>query len=136
MRQISAIDEYMAKVYRWIIMIVMASVTAGVVNFLTLKGVFGFYQTVGWVPLIIYTIVNLIYDVVGTYLVRHAVVDGVISPKMMQYGKIYFVIVVAQFFFILFLIPSREFWGFAFYFILLVAFSWIIKWLLQRLVSL
>lgn len=123
MKQISAIDAYMTKVYRWIIILAMFSVCSASFDFLLMKGLFGFYENVSWVPIIIFTLTNVIYVIIGLYLVKNAIVDGVVQPKMMRYGKIYMtVMLIIQFNFILYLIPSREFWAFVFYFVLLAAF--------------
>lgn len=123
MKQISAIDAYMAKVYRWIMILAMLSVSSASFDFLLMKGIFGYYDDVGWVPIIIFTLSNVIYDAIGTYMVRHAIKDGIVQPKMMRAGKIYMTtMLIIQFNFILYLIPSREFWAFMFYFILLAAF--------------
>lgn len=122
MKQISAIDAYMAKVYKWIMILVMVSVTAGGFDFVGMK-LLGFYPTVGWVPLIIFVGTNIIYDIIGARLIRSATRDGVVSPKMMFYGKGYLtILLIVQFNFILYMIPSREFWAFIFYFALVEAF--------------
>lgn len=122
MKQISAIDAYMAKVYRWIMILAMISVSSGAVVFPLLK-LLGFYYMIGWGPIIAYILSNVVYDSIGIYLVRHAIKDGVVQPKMMLYGKIYMtVMLVIQFNFIQYMLPSRDFWAFMFYFVLLVAF--------------
>lgn len=122
MKQISAIDAYMAKVYKWIMILVMVSVTAGGLDFVGMK-LLGYYPTVEWVPLLIFVGTNIIYDVIGAKLIKNATQEGVVSPKMMFYGKAYMtILLLVQFNFILYMIPSREFWAFIFYFALVEAF--------------
>lgn len=122
MKQISAIDEYMAKVYKWIISIVMIAVSAGAVNFTGMK-LLGFYPMLSWGKLVAFLISNVIYDSAGIWLIRHAVEGGALKPKFFAYGKIYMtMLLIVQFNFILYLVPSREFWVFVFYFVLLDAF--------------
>lgn len=122
MNQVSAIDAYMTKVYRWIMVIVMASVTAGALVFMGLK-LMGFYKSLSWVPLIIFVLTNIIYDIIGALLIKHAIHDGVVAPKMMFYGKLYMtLLLIVQFNFLMYMAPSRELWAFVFYFALVEAF--------------
>lgn len=121
MKQISAIDAYMAKVYKWIMIILIVSVSAGELDFITMK-LLGFYPNVTWPALGVYGLTIVAYILVGTKLMKTALKDGVVPPKMMIYGKVYItVLLFVQFNFIMYLIPSREFWAFAFYFALVEA---------------
>lgn len=123
MKQISAIDAYMTKVYRWIIILATISVCCSSVVFFSLKAIFGFYETVPWKAIIIFMLSDAIYVIFGIYLVKNAIIDGVVQPKMLRLGKIYMTtMLIIQFNFILYMIPSREFWAFVFYFVLLDAF--------------
>ncbi|SET22772.1 methyl-accepting chemotaxis protein [[Clostridium] polysaccharolyticum] len=122
MKQISAIDAYMAQVYKWIMIILIVSVSAGGGDFLVMK-LLGYYKHISWPSLIIYGMTIVAYIIVGTRLMKTALKDGLIQPKMMLYGKVYItVLLFVQFNFIMYLIPSREFWAFAFYFALVQAF--------------
>lgn len=122
MKQISAIDTYMTKIFTWVIMLVCISVTAGSFDFIGLK-LLGYYKTVGWFSLLAFFCSNIVYDTIGAMLIKRVKKEGIVSEKMMFNGKLYMlVILLIQFNFIMYMIPSREFWAFGFYFALVVAF--------------
>ncbi len=122
MKELSAIDEYMAMVYNWVIIIVTGACTCAGITYSGLK-VLGFYPTVSWIPLLIFVSTCVLYVIIGLILIRNAKVDGKLDPKMLKIGKIFItVLLLIQFNFILYLIPSRDFWGFAFFFLILAAF--------------
>lgn len=122
MKHISAIDAYMAKVYKGVIIISLLSTVLASLNFAVMK-LLGFYASTTWTSIIILGGTNIIYILVGMYLTKNAVEDGIVQPKMMRYGKIYMLIIITiQFNFLLHLVPSRIFWGFTFYFLFLTVF--------------
>lgn len=122
MKHISAIDAYMAKVYKGVIIISLLSATLATLNLVLMK-LIGAYPTIAWEGIIALGATNVIYIVIGVYLVKNAISDGIVQPKMMRYGKIYmWLLINIQFNFLLHLVPSREFWGFTFYFLFVTVF--------------
>lgn len=122
MKHISAIDAYMAKVYKGVIIISLLSATLATLNFAVMKFL-GFYSTTAWTGIIALGGINVVYILGGVYLVKNAITDGIVQPKMMRYGKIYLLLIITiQFNFLLHLVPSKEFWGFTFYFLFLTVF--------------
>lgn len=133
---ISAIDEYMAKVFRFIITIIVCGLMCAFMTFLTLK-LMGHYKTVPWIGLIIFVTSNIVYIIVGFYLIKNGITDGKCLPKMLMAGKIYLtLILIIQFNFILYLIPSKEFWAYIFFFLILMAFFLDTKMILIQIISL
>lgn len=118
----NVLELYMAKVYTYIMLIVTGSVTAAGITFTFLK-VLGKYPTVSWPNLLIFLATDITYVVLGIFFIRKTVVNGSLHSDMLKKGKIFlFLIELIQYNFILYLIPSREFWGFTFYFVILTAF--------------
>ena len=89
----------------------------------TFSKIMGWLPTVNWLAMIIFDVTCLIYLSIGIYFVRTGFVDGLVSPKKLKYGKIYLVVIMfIQFNFILYMIPATDFWGFAFFFVILTSF--------------
>lgn len=118
----NALDLYMTKVFTWIMLIVTGSVTCAGITFLALK-LLGLYPTISWLGLMLFLASDIIYVIVGIFLIKRAVVNGILDSRMFKLGKRYlFFIMIIQFNFILYLIPTREFWGYMFFFLILTAF--------------
>ena len=118
----TAIDLYMEKVYVWIMLIVTGAVTCAGITFATEK-LLGLYPSVPWLGLLTFLATDITYVVIGILLIKKALSQGSISKKMLQIGKYYLgIILLIQYNFILYLIPSRDFWGYIFFFVILTAF--------------
>ena len=125
--EISVIDMYMTRVYVWIMMLVTGAVTCAGVSFAALK-ILGYYPEVPWAGLITFVGTDVLYVIVGIILIKKAVVNGKLRDGMLRIGKLYItIILVIQYNFILYLIPTREFWGYSFFFLILTAFFLDIK---------
>lgn len=123
-KNLSAIELYMTKVYVWIMMLVTGSITCAGITFTALK-IFGLYPTVPWAGLLVFVGTDITYVVIGIILIKKAIVNGRLRDNMLKIGKVYlFVILVIQYNFIQYLIPSREFWAYTFFFVILLAFFW------------
>lgn len=122
MQEQTAINEYMARVYKWVIIIVTGACTCAGVTYGALK-LLGYYPAVSWTALILFCGTCILYVVLGLILIKVSIVDGVLIPRMERVGKAFLVIIlIIQFNYILWMIPSREFWAFSFFFLILVAF--------------
>lgn len=120
--QPTALDDYINRVYRLVLLLTPAACQcAGLVY--TFEKIVGWLPTVSWAGLVIFDITCLIYLAIGIYLVKTGISDGLVKPSKLKTGKIYtLIILLIQFNFILYLIPATDFWGFAFFFVLLSAF--------------
>lgn len=118
----SALDEYINKVYVLILLLVPGSCQcAGLVY--TTEKILGLFPTVSWTALIIFDITCLIYMSIGIFFVKTGFVDGLVSPRKLKAAKIFLIIIMfTQYNFILYMIPSTEFWGYALLFVIDVAF--------------
>ncbi len=122
MNTITAIDEYMSRIYRWVILITTGACACAGVTLAGLK-LLGQYQDVSWVALIIFVCTCLLYIGIGIVLIRNCMKDGRLDPRMLRNGKIFLaVILIIQYNFIQYMIPSRDFWAYVFFFVILAAF--------------
>lgn len=83
----------------------------------------GWLPTVSWLALFIFDITCLIYLCIGIFFVRTGFINGLVSGKKLKAGKAFLVLIMLiQFNFILYMIPATDFWGFAFFFVILTSF--------------
>ena len=124
---VSAVDMYINKVYIWIMLLVTGAVTCAGCTFMLLK-VLGQFPTVSWPGLIVFVITDIIYVIIGIYIIRSAFEDGRMREGKLAFGKRFLsIILIIQYNFILYLIPSKEFWSYTFFFLILTTFFLDIK---------
>lgn len=121
-KYISALDEYINKVFILVLLLIPgACQCAGLLY--TFEKLMGRLPSVGWLTLIIFDITCLIYLAIGIYFVRTGFENGFVAQHKLKAGKIFLVVIMLiQFNFILYMIPATDFWGFAFFFVILTAF--------------
>ncbi len=121
-KYLSALDEYINKVYVLVLLIVPgASECAGLVY--TFSKFMGWLPTVSWGVLIIFDMTCLLYLVIGIFFIRTGIKDGYVLKNKLKAGKIFLLgLMFIQFNFIIYMIPATDFWGFAFFFVILMAF--------------
>lgn len=124
----SVVEEFMAKIYAAIILTIMGAVMCAGVTFMTLKGI-GFYASVKWPVLFVFIGTCLFYFLSGLWLIKKAYIkDSATGEKRLdsvwfERGKVFItIILIIQFNFITYMIPSREFWAYLFFFMILMAF--------------
>lgn len=121
-KYLSPLDEYINKVYVLVLVLVPgACQCAGLLY--TFEKIVGWLPTVSWPALLIFDATCLMYLATGIYFVRTGFKDGVVAPNKLKAGKIFLVVIMLiQFNFILYMIPATDFWGFAFFFVILTSF--------------
>lgn len=121
-RNLSALEEYINKVYILVCILVPGACECAGLAY-TMSKILGWLPTVSWVTLIIFDITCLLYLVMGFYFVRTGFQDGLVMQSKLKAGKIYIMVIMfIQFNFIFYMIPARDFWGFALFFVLLASF--------------
>lgn len=117
----SAIDAYLTAVYKWgIITLVSAAMCAATLY--TVMNIMGFIK-ISWTALIIFVIMDIIYFIFGIFLVKTSIENGYLKEGRLRIGKLFTAaVVVIQWNYILYMVPSRTFWGFLFFFIILIGF--------------
>ena len=129
----TVIEEYTTNVFRFVMLIITGACLCAGTLFSTLK-LMGYYKTVAWPALLIFVSTCILYFSIGLFFVKKGIKDKRVLPNMLKGGKIFILLVVLiQYNFILYLIPSRDFWGYAFFFVVLTAFFFDSKMVLAAL---
>lgn len=117
----SAVDAYLAAVYKWgIIALVSAALCAATLY--TVLSVMGLLK-LSWPALIIFVVMDIVYFIIGLFLVKTSIENGYLKDGRLRIGKLFTAaVVVIQWNYIIYMVPSRTFWGFLFFFIILIGF--------------
>lgn len=119
---LSALDEYINKVYILILLLVPGSCECAGLAY-TFSKFMGWIPTVSWTVLIVFDVTCLIYLAICIFFIKTGFKDGYVAQSRLKAGKIFLVVLMfIQFNFILHMVPATDFWGFAFYFVILTAF--------------
>lgn len=123
----NVIRNYINKTYTLVIILTTGSTTIAGATFLLMK-MFGLYPDVSYTGLGIFLVTCVIYLITGFIFIRTAYSENLdggksLKPGMLTAGKIFLnILLVVQFNFIAYLIPSRDYWAFAFYFVIVMSF--------------
>lgn len=121
-RNLSALEEYINKVYIMVLLIVPGACECAGLCY-TFSKVVGWLPTVPWPTLIIFDITCIMYLLIGIYFIKTGFADGLVRKDKLKAAKIFLVVIMfTQYNFILYMIPAKDFWGFAFFFVLLTSF--------------
>lgn len=112
-RNLTAIDEYINKVYALVLLAVPGACQAAGLLYTTEKCL-GLLPTVKWGMLIIFDITCLIYLAIAIMLIKTGYKDKLVQKSKLKTAKYFLVIIMfIQYNFILYMIPSTEFWAFS-----------------------
>lgn len=127
----TAVEVYLSAVFKWGLIILVCACMCATAMFNTEK-LFGLYPDVPWIATIGLAIMDITYVIIAIIIVRTSFdADGYLKDGRLKVGKIFSVIVlVVQWNYLLYLVPSRTFWGFLFFFLILMAFFLDIKMLI------
>lgn len=126
------VEEYMNKAYTIVLLVITGACMCAGITFSFLK-LIGQYPTVSWAALGIFLMTCILYFLIGLWFIFHSYTvhengEKTIIPKMLKRGKLFILVILTiQFNFISYMIPSRDFWGYTFFFLILVAFFLDIK---------
>ena len=127
----TAVEVYLSTVFKWGLIILVSACMCATVMFNTEK-LFGLYPTVPWMATIGLGIMDVTFFVIAILIVKSSFdKDGYLKEGKLRIGKIFSVVVlVIQWNYLLYMLPTRTFWGFLFFFLILMAFFLDIKMLL------
>ena len=121
-RYLSALDEYINKVYILVLLLVPGACECAGLAY-TFSKFMGWLPSVSWVALIIFDVTCLLYLAIGIFFIKTGFKDGYVAKNKLKSGKIFLVLIMfIQFNFIVYMIPATDFWGFAFFFVILTSF--------------
>lgn len=119
---LSALDEYINKVYVLVLLLIPGACQCAGIMYTFMK-LMGWIPPVSWTALIIFDVTCLIYLGIGIYLIKTGFENGVVKASSLKAGKIFAaVIMLIQWNFIQYMVPAGDFWGFAFFFVVLTTF--------------
>ena len=127
----NVVEEYMNKVFAIVMLIITGAATSAGIIIGGLK-LLGFYGQVSWLGIGIFVLSCLLYLAIGIWFVcnSYAMTDGEkrLRADRLKMGKIFIFFVEAiQWNFLSYLVPTKQLWGYAFFFVILVAFFLDIK---------
>ena len=127
----TAVEVYLSTVFKWGLIILVSACMCATVMFNTEK-LFGLYPTVPWIATIGLGIMDSTFFVIAMLIVKSSFdKDGYLKEGRLRIGKMFSVVVlVVQWNYLLYMLPTRTFWGFLFFFLILIAFFLDIKMLL------
>ncbi|MBQ7067491.1 MAG: hypothetical protein IJN92_11810 [Lachnospiraceae bacterium] len=130
-RKKTAVEVYLSAVFKWGLIILVSACMCATVMFNTEK-IFGLYPDVPWISTILFAVMDISFFVAALFIVKTSFdEDGYLKEGKIKVGKLFSAIVlIIQWNYILYMIPSRTFWGFLFFFLILMAFFLDIKMLL------
>ena len=113
----TAVEVYISTVYRWGLLILVSACMCATLTF-NLEKLFGLYPGVPWAATLCFGCMDLFFFATAVYLVRTSFdEEGYLREGRLRAGKIFSVcVLVIQWNYILYMIPSRTFWGFLFFF--------------------
>ena len=127
----TAVEVYLSTVFKWGLIILVCACMCATVMFNAEK-LFGLYPTVPWLATIGLAVMDLTFFAIAIFIVKTSFDEnGYLKEGRLQIGKIFSAAaLVIQWNYLLYMVPSRTFWGFLFFFLILMAFFLDIKMLL------
>ena len=130
-QEMSALDAYLNRVYKIIILMAPLTALGSAVTFTAFK-IIGWYSEVDTTALVIFDISNILYILTAIYLFRTCIgSDGLLRRDKLKTGKIFIsAVILIQWNFISYLVPLTEWWAYAFLFMVLAVFFFDVKMML------
>lgn len=127
----TAFEVYLSTVFKWGLIILVSATICATVTFNAEK-LLGFYPDVPWGATLFLAVMDIIFFVLAIYIVKTSFdEDGYLKDGRLKLGKYFSAcLLIIQWNYLLYMVPSRTFWGFLFFFLILIAFFLDIKLLL------
>lgn len=127
----TSVEVYLSTVFRWGLFILVCACMCATVMFNTEK-LFGLYPSVPWIATIGLGVMDITFFAIAIYIIKSSFdEEGYLKEGRLRVGKIFSaVVLVIQWNYLLYMLPTRTFWGFLFFFLILIAFFLDIKLLL------
>ena len=127
----TAVEVYLSMVFKWGLIILVCACMCATLTFNTEK-LIGFYPEVPWLATIMLGVMDSIFFVIAILIIKTSFgADGYLKEGKLKVGKLFSaIILIIQWNYLLYMLPTRTFWGFLFFFLILMAFFLDIKLLL------
>lgn len=127
----SAFEVYLSAVFKWGIIALTGACMFATCMFISEK-LIGFYKDMSWIAVICFAIMDICFLFIGMFILKMSFdEDGYLIDGKLQLGKVYCsLVLIIQWTYIVFMCPTRNFWGFLAFFLTLIGFFLDIKQLL------
>ena len=111
----TAVEVYLSTVFKWGLIILVSACMCATVMFNT-ERMFGLYKEVPWIAFILFAVMDITFFVIAMIIVKTSFdANGDLKEGKLKLGKIFSsLVLIIQWNYILYMIPSRTFWGFLF----------------------
>ncbi len=127
----TAVEVYLETVFKWGLIILVSACMCATIMFNTEK-IFGLYPDVPWSATILLGVMDLTFFAAAIIIIKTSFDrEKNLKKGRLALGKVFSVaVLVIQWNYLLYMLPTRTFWGFLFFFLILMAFFLDIKMLL------
>lgn len=127
----TAVEVYISTVFKWGLFIFVCACMCATVMF-NLEKMLGLYPNVPWIATIMLGVMDICFFVTAIMIIKTSFdEEGFLKEGRLRIGKLFSAIVlVVQWNYLLYMLPTRTFWGFLFFFLILMAFFLDLKLLL------
>ncbi|MCM1257533.1 MAG: methyl-accepting chemotaxis protein [Roseburia sp.] len=124
----TAVDVYLSTVYKWGLIIMVSACMCATIMFNTEKA-FGLYPGIPWLATIMLGVMDVSFYIMALLIIKTSFdKDGYLKEGKLQLGKVFTaVVLIIQWNYLVYMLPSRTYWGFLFFFLILMAFFLDIK---------
>ena len=124
----TVVEVYLSAVFKWGLIILVSACMCATTMFNTEK-LLGFYPNVPWIATILFAFMDITFFILAILIVKTSFDEnGYLKEGKLKLGKLFSAcVLIIQWNYILYMIPSRTFWGFLFFFLILMAFFLDIK---------
>lgn len=124
----TAVEVYLSVVYKWGLIVLVSACMCATATF-TVEKLCGLYPTVSTVALVLFALMDITFFISAVRLIKSSFdEDGYLKDGYLKKGKLFSAgILIIQWNYIVYMVPSRTFWGFLFFFLILMAFFLDIK---------
>ena len=92
-KYLSALDEYINKVYILVLLLVPGACECAGLAY-TFSKFMGWLPTVSWVALIIFDVTCLLYLAIGIFFIKTGIKDGYVLESKLKAGKLFLVLIM------------------------------------------
>ncbi|SFI35252.1 Methyl-accepting chemotaxis protein (MCP) signalling domain-containing protein [Pseudobutyrivibrio sp. OR37] len=127
----SAFEVYLSAVFKWGIIALTGACMFATCMFITEK-LLGFYKDMQWIAVICFALMDVCFLICGMLILKTSFdEEGYLIDGKLQLGKIFCSgVLIIQWTYIVYMCPTRNFWGFLAFFLTLIGFFLDIKQLL------
>lgn len=119
----TAVEVYLSMVFKWGLIILVSACMCATVTF-NVEKILGFYPDVPWAATLMLGAMDSIFFAIALVIIKTSFdTEGYLKEGKLRLGKIFSaVVLILQWNYLLYMLPTRTFWGFLFFFLILMAF--------------